>query len=423
MLEFSDAPYQFFPAQPSRLVMGLIRQLNNCYILKNANHRIAERVIEGELDAVKQLHKDGKRILLVANHPSHSDPQFMFEVQRQLGIPAAFMAAYDAFLRGKLQAWFMQKNACFSIDREGSDRKAMSEAIDILKQGDYALTIFPEGNVYLMNDRVTPFLDGTSFIALKAHQALKGESEVYIVPVSFKFSQLTDTQDKVDERLTQLAQDSGFKGEIDTKDPGQAVVSIACHLLSTRLKEKSDLDITLDLTDLTPEQTRDRLHELTRDLASGLEADLELPVDNETFIVDRIRKIRSKIHQLKTEDTDAKNDNIDALADRAILTFRILAYVLPYFNEKPSLDRYSEIVERLCEDFYSKSFQPLGPRKAMAQIGKPISVADMLGEGRVKAREVLPKMTRAMEESIQQGIDQLNSNLDSPGSKEIIEKG
>ena len=54
----------------------------------------------------------------------------------------------------------MQNIGCFSIDREGSDRKAMTEATRILKEGEFALTIFPEGNVYLTNDRVTPFFGG-----------------------------------------------------------------------------------------------------------------------------------------------------------------------------------------------------------------------------------------------------------------------
>ena len=59
----------------------------------------------------------------------------------------------------------MQRVGAFSIDRETSDRKAISMACEILQTGDYGLTIFPEGNVHLTNDRVTSFLEGAAFIA------------------------------------------------------------------------------------------------------------------------------------------------------------------------------------------------------------------------------------------------------------------
>ena len=46
----------------------------------------------------------------------------------------------------------MQRSGSFSVDREGSDRKAMSTAIEVVKETG-ALTILPEGNVYFTNDR------------------------------------------------------------------------------------------------------------------------------------------------------------------------------------------------------------------------------------------------------------------------------
>ena len=58
------------------------------------------------------------------------------------------MAAYDVFARNKFASWFMQRIGAFSVDREGSDRKAMKCAAQILEEGQYPLVIFPEGNVF-----------------------------------------------------------------------------------------------------------------------------------------------------------------------------------------------------------------------------------------------------------------------------------
>ncbi|MCB1087860.1 MAG: 1-acyl-sn-glycerol-3-phosphate acyltransferase, partial [Verrucomicrobiae bacterium] len=129
-------------------------------------------LLSGEIEAVREIDRRGERILFVPNHSTHSDPQLMTEVQRQLGVPSCFMAAYDVFLRSRLNAWVMQRVGAFSVDREGSDRKSMAEALTVLKAGRFALTIFPEGNVYMMNDRVTPFLEGAAFLAIKAQREL-----------------------------------------------------------------------------------------------------------------------------------------------------------------------------------------------------------------------------------------------------------
>ena len=117
MLDFSDAPYQFFPAKPKRSVQWLLKQANRRMFLPGPNHRIRQLELSGG-ERLQKLASSGARILIVANHPTHSDPQVITEVQRRMKIKSCFMAAYDVFLRGRGSAWFMQGNGAFSIDRE-----------------------------------------------------------------------------------------------------------------------------------------------------------------------------------------------------------------------------------------------------------------------------------------------------------------
>ncbi len=402
--------------------MWLARQVNRFYILKNPSHRVGKIEISGNIAEVKALRDAGARLLFVANHPSHSDPQFMIEIQRRLGIRSFFMAAYDVFLRGERQAWLMQKIGSFSIDREANDRKAMTAAIDVLKEGSHALTIFPEGNVYLMNDRVTPFLDGTSFIALKAHQALKGEGKVWLVPISLKFSQLEDIKEATWQRLKQLAKDSGYEGVLDPSDPENEVIKIGSHLLTGFLREHIEFSGNFDFSGLTPDELKDRLYVLVQKLAGDLENDLDLERNEETFIVDRVRKVRSRIHQIKIDPTALANfgeGEIQQFDRRAMLSFRILAYVLPYLMEHKTLDRYAETVERLCEDFYFRGVPPLGPRKAMARVGSPISLQKIVNRSGGNSRIIVPELTQLIEKTIQFGIDQLNAENTAVGGKRI----
>ncbi len=421
MLEFSHEPYRFFPPEPHPVMLQL-GPLMNRFLLRTSDHRLGEIDILGSGETLRSLDRDRTRVLFVANHPTRTDPQFMAEIQRRFGYRSSFMAAYDIFLENRLRAWFMQKTGCFSIDREGSDRRAMSTAIDILKGGDLALTIFPEGNVYLMNDRVTPFLEGTAFIALKAHQALKEEGEVVVVPVSLKYSHLTDARTGVWSRLARLAEDSGFSGQLDPDHPRRSVVAVGGHILSRFLEERSGISGDFDFTGLSPEETQARLYDLAKRLIGELESDLALPCDDGVFIVDRIRKVRSTLHQIRNDEAALAamgQDTLSALARQSILSFRLLAYVLPYLNEKSTLDRYSETVERLCEDFYSRNFPPLGPRRALARIGAPIPLGEILAGSGGKTRGAVTELTRRMEETVASGVAELAESLHTPGSREI----
>ena len=126
--------------------MGLTRLANRFLFLTGPNHRIEKIEISGDMKAVQELHKKGARILFIANHPSHSDPQLMIEAQRRAGNPIDLHGGLTTcFCAGKGQAWFMQKMGSFSIDREGSDRKAMSAAIDTLKKRRLRSDRFPRG--------------------------------------------------------------------------------------------------------------------------------------------------------------------------------------------------------------------------------------------------------------------------------------
>lgn len=413
MIEFSDAPYRFFEAKPSPMLIGLGRRLNRHAILRGPNHRISEITLGGETDMVRESMAKGDRLLFSINHPTHSDAQVLTEIHRRLGVPSCFMAAYDVFLRSRFCAWSMQRMGNFSIDREGSDRKAMSAAIKVLTDGDRALNIYPEGNVFLTNDRLAPFLDGAAFIALKAQAALDG-SEVKVVPVSVKYTHLTAPRETVTARLQQLGNDSGYefpKGSTD--DPVSAVLGVGCHVLGKLLGRHGFADMG------PPDHSS--LHERLRLWTDGLVADVEKglgispPADH--ALPARISKVRSTIHQIRTDPDSGAHPEIAGLAERAILALRIHGYQQPYLTERPTIDRYDETVERIAEDFHSRAMPRTGPRRAMALIHPPLSVRSFLEEAHGKMRGAIPALTEAMTDAVQSGVDGLNERNDAPGGR------
>ena len=408
MLEFSDAPYRFFEARPSSALIRLGRGINRSVILPGRNHRIRELRISGEVEALQDAKARGERLMFVINHPSHSDPQTLTEVHRRLGIESCFMAAYDVFLRSSLAAWCMQRMGHFSIDREGADRKAMAAAIATLKEGRFALNIFSEGNVFLTNDRLAPFMDGAAFIALKALSTMDG-MPLKIVPVSLKFTHLRAPREAVTERMIQLAKDSGYRfppGISDT--PVDAVLGLGYHIIRGFLAEHGFREEMC---------TGDRpLFEILREFTGGLTGKLEEELEIDSLpgaeFASRIAKVRSCVHQLRMESGRQSHPGI---ADRAILALRVHGYLEPYLTARPTIDRYDETVERISEDFYSRAMPRTGPRRALACIHSPVDPAVFLDAAGGKMRNAVGPLTAELQRAVQSGIDSLNEANDALG--------
>lgn len=410
MLEYSDLPYQFLPPKPNRLVMALAQMITPSIILPGKNHRLdATGITDAELFLEARRHK-GARFVFLPNHPTHSDPQVMMEVCRQLQVKPAFMAAYDVFARGKLASWLMQRIGAFSVDREGSDRKSMKCATEILTAGEYPLVIFPEGNVYLCNDRVTPFAEGAAFIALRAQKELGSEIPVFAVPVSLKYSYIEDVREKI---LTNLAEIAGIFGDSLDRDAPvmEELKRISISALAYYLKEHGHLPPESDLL------TDDLIRNAADQLIESLEQKMELSTRDGDELTARIRKIRATIHSIRCDpDRHAEHDTVSVYADEAMLALRILGYLGGYSTANPTLDRVAETITRLREDVTSKNAPPDGRRKASIKIGKPIDLREYLEKFQGKARDAITELTDSCENTVQAGINELNKNNTLPGS-------
>ena len=128
--------------------------------------------------------------------------------------------------------------------------------------------------------------------------------------------------------------------------------------------------------------------------------------------------MRSTIHQILTDESKSDRHEFAAgLTKRAILAFRISAYLTPYLTEHPSIDRFSETVERLREDHFSKAFPPIAVRKAIVDIREPLDVSEYMQQAGGKLRDAVGALTADMENSVQSGIDGINDGNSEKGAE------
>ena len=222
--------------------------------------------------------------------PEPLNPQrseVMSEVTRHLGIRPSFMAAYDVFARGRVQAWIMQRTGAFSVDREGSDRKSMKCATNVLVEGRYPLIVFPEGNVYFCNDQVAPFAEGSSYIAMSAQKKLGMNNPVYVVPVSMKFTYLEDVRDHLRSSIRKIAR--RFETELDAEaEFGRELSRISTTALQRFLRQRGYSSSRK--TESVDEQINNAAEQIIASLEEKIEISSKL-----NQITDRIRRVRAAI--------------------------------------------------------------------------------------------------------------------------------
>ncbi len=416
MNEYADLPYRYYTPKPQRAWIRLLLQYNRFLYLPGKVLRVNTVSLINKEQLSGCLTMERSHILFLCNHPTHGDPQIMLEMQYQLGIISMFMAAYDLFeRRSKLDVWVMKVMGVFSVDREILDSKAIQQGVKTLVDGEYAMTIFPEGEVYHQNDRVVPFQEGAIYIALTAQKKLTklhpGHS-IYIVPVSIKVSHDHDQRPAISALLAELAAGAGTTLDKE-REPVAELERIASALVLREVK-KAGLDPAPAGTDGLEAQ----LIAAAGLIITALEKSMDIGVENSGNLMSRLLHIRRGIHQIRIDPNKAAGfPEAGKWAEQAMLALRILSYNPNYLRHRPSVDRYGECVEKFFEDFHSRILSPYGNRKAIVCFSTPISLLDKLNNFQGKSREVLKELTKESERAIQGGIDKLNNMNSSPGGE------
>jgi 1-acyl-sn-glycerol-3-phosphate acyltransferase len=384
---------KFWQPRPRRVWSVILEPFRRWYLARY--YRISEVIVEGFEEHVAPLSPDDG-ILIAPNHSHDSDPHVLMEVGRRASRQLYFMAAWQIFRpHWGLDGWVLQRMGVFSVDREGCDRRAIQQANELLTSG-RSLVVFPEGEVYRLNDRLTPLLEGVSFIALCAQRDLaraKPSARVWVVPTAIRYRYTDDVHSKLEATMDRLEERMLYK-----TPPGMPldarILRFGEILLSIKEKEK------LGQSCESAGDLRTRLAGLTTQLLEQHEmAYLKKTPAAETVPL-RIKALRRHLRELWTNDANdsaVRRAARDALDD-VQLALQAYSYPGDYISERPSLERMAETIEKYEEDIEGYA-RPKGARQARVVFGQPIdmSLANTGGRPRIVAAEV----TDRLEDSIQ----------------------
>jgi len=357
-------------------------------------HRLLEVEVNG-VENVRRVLEQGHGVLITPNHCSHADCFAVYEAADRLGCLFYAMVAWQVFDRsGWLRRLILQQHGCFSIDREGTDLAALRQARDVLQSEPYPLVIFPEGEVYHLNDRVTPFREGPAAIALMA--AKKASRPIVCVPCAMKYSYVKDPTPELTELMARLEEAVFWRPRPDLT-LGQRVYHLAEGLLS--LKEIEFLGET------SSGPLPERIAALIEFILNRIEASYGIDSPKATVPM-RIKTARQQaIKRLEElgEDDPARRSLYDNLDD-VFFVVQLYSYPGNYVSRQPSVERIAETLDKFEEDVLgAKTATIRGARKATVTFGEAIAV-----ESRGAKKTTAAALTEILETRVQEMLDEVS---------------
>lgn len=385
------APRSWSPAL-NPLAVRLLRPLRKRRL--RVHVQLNDVAVQGT-EHLRESLASGQQILITPNHPSHADPFAIYEACEQAGTSCHIMAAWHVFAKSsRLMRKCLQWHGCFSIDRESNDLTAFRDAVQVLKNRREPLVIFPEGDIYHCNERVTPFREGAAAIAIAA--ARRSDRPTVILPTAIRYRFAGDPTPHLEQTVCELEKRILWRPRPElplverVRSVGDAVLG---------LKEIEFYGYSLN------GPLPKRLQKLIEFILTQLEERYQLePTGTPPKRVKRLRQaILTKLHDRQTASEERAK--LRQQLDDAFTVLQLFSYPGNYLDDaSPSIERIAETVDKLEEDVLQvKTATIRGPRDVTIIFGEPIAVST------AKSRDATLALTARIEEKVAEMVSTASS--------------
>ncbi|PSN14708.1 1-acyl-sn-glycerol-3-phosphate acyltransferase [filamentous cyanobacterium CCP5] len=405
------------------LAPGLARWLFQFKLEIDPEHRQRLRQVEGH------------RLLLLPNHPTFHDPIVMFVLSRQLKRPCYFMAAHETFvdpsvmfsisgvltpLEGLTRSrWFtrlfrrfLQGLGMYSVHRGLPDRPSVAATLDLIRQPESQLVIFPEGGCSFQNDTVMPFRAGAIQLALQGlSRFAKQQTEIpdlYAVPIAIKYQYTRNMAGEIQASLERLEAALDLHPPQSPSIPSQyeRLRAIGAAVLS-RLEREYGLEAGSKAAPWT-----DRVDTLKHHVVSQIEEILGIKAAD-TYLRERVYRIRHRLQEQSEPATGSQGAKIEQ-ATRRLLNFD--AIYDGYVAKLPTQERFLDTLIRLEREVFDiDQPPPKGFRKAQVLIAEPINLSTHHQAFSQDKAATVKCLTDQIQQAVQANLDQFNQS-DPPES-------
>lgn len=388
-------------------------------------------------DLAKLQSYQGKRMLLLPNHPTGEEPVVLFEVSRWLNEVFNFVAAREVFdWEHGFRGWVLRRVGAYSVIRGAADRDSFMTSKKILMEGKHRLVIFIEGEISRGNETLIPFEPGVIQLACWAQEGLAKEAAklaklksgedpseyepVYLAPVAIKYFYAPGCDPVMDEALTSLEKSVGLDVQAQMgryeriRRIGEKVLNV---------QEDLHQIVALPGTSFT-----ERVEAIRSRMLRKMEIFLDLKPDPEATTLNRLREIRNTMDHLihtyddPTELTDYEKRMVEHLRLALSEFYKDLEWVVyfltydeAYLRENRSSERLIEMIRRLEREIYGNA-KLNHPRTAVVKVGEVINLKAHFGSYEADKKGFVRELAAELEEDMRQMILEMPSPFRKNGS-------
>lgn len=367
-----EEPYEFVPPVESSFWCWFVekfmlrRFLRKNFKVESFEVRHIER-LKASIDA-------GAGIVLAANHSRLADPLVAGVLASEAGCNLFAMASWHLFKEGAFQRYMIRRMGAFSVYREGNDRAAVNQAIEILVENKRPLLIFPEGAVSRHCDKLMELMDGPGFIARQAtkKRAKAGKGPVVIHPIAIRYTFNGDVEKTIGADLETLEKSFSWQPQTHLK-VHQRLRKIGETLLALKEVEYLGSAVEGDPHERAASLITRVLRQIEEkyNLANG---DTDPGYAN---VVARVKRIRTAVLPDLIEKKVNGAEREDRWRDLAACYYlqQIAHYPSGYVTGENDLpERVIETAERMIEDYQDKASYH-GPLHCTLEVGEAIEVS------------------------------------------------
>ena len=346
-------------------------------------------------------------LILALNHPDEMDIRICMEAARRARRRFTYMINAEAFeeYRG-LAGWWLQRLGAFSVARGAMDERSQRYAIELVKQGGQALVMFPEGEIYYLNDLVQPFKTGAVRFGLQAiteARAARPDWTVYLLPMAIKYRYRTTIEWLLHRRIRRLENSLAIRSRFTTLQEHLA------HIMAELLKRWQPLErIRAQSQHLV--QVSDRVRNVRAAIVASIASKYpQVPLDPAARLRDQAQRLIGFLQeQLRRKQlfSSATRAQIQRDVQDLKRTIQMVGWHPPYTARDPSEERLAETVMKLeREAFGTPRPRPLDDREVLVRIGTPVNLRPALTAYREDASGTCHRIAEALRDEIQALIE------------------
>lgn len=392
---------EFRPAKPSEWLIKAAQTLVQTELAFKYKLHLSDE----DLEVLKKL-PAGAGVILIPNHADETDPRVCLELSRRSGRRFISMCNREAFdeIYG-IAGWALQRLGHFSVERGAHDTHAKEFAIETVQKGEEVLVIFPEGEIFYLNEVVQAFHSGAVEICMQAIAEKKKTDPsftAYLVPMAIKYHYSVPIDNLILTRIEKM------EARLSIKEYAPTLAGRLQRIQKTLLeREQAAYKIQIETTgrqDLYQE-----IVETENAIISQVESKHQEMRVSQPHIIDQSWQLSAELKEDLAAQTDVAvkkelEKDIDALREVAQLS----SWRPQYYEDETSLDRLAEALMKMERELYRvKRPVPLTSRDVYVKLAAPIDLSTVLPDYLQDARSVRHKLTDDLHGQIQDLVNQL----------------